>query len=219
MATVQEQEAALSIARNAHTQWRERGQLQKDAKAALLIAQKKRREQIKTLRLEIETAEADFAGVWRIRKEQLRDASDAAALTCLELGVTAHRLLGELGSRDVAWAYSLKESGRKNTLGTQAINSVLADHPSLEGVSWEYHEHTGVHGVLRSSKGHYKFYDLTGDNVYCIVGSNLEFITGDKGFYDSKPKGELERLQGTLDAILDGSYTRPIRLEHTKFRN
>lgn len=170
---------------------------------------------IAALRAQIVEANESFKEKWVARKAEVSENLDRNALAALAAGTTPNALLAALGSRNVTWIYNLKNSGI-------APDAPVADtvHPLLVDVSWDYSEHTGTHGVLRSAdKTLFKFYSLTEPDVWFIVDNSLELVTGSSALFESQTKPEIERRADLLASILDGHYTGQLRLQHNRFSN
>lgn len=169
---------------------------------------------ISALRAQIAEDNETFKATWSARKEVVRNNLDHAAMAALEAGVTANALLAALGSRNPVWLYSLKNAG-PDLLPDLTEPTV---HPLLKDVEWQYSQHSGTHGVLRSvDKTLFKMYDLQNTATYCIVDTKLELVTGSTAFFESRTKPELERITDLLSDILDGTYTKPLRLVTNPF--
>lgn len=164
---------------------------------------------IATLRAQIAEANETFTETWKARKVAVTEARDRTAKYALDAGATPHSLLAALGSNNPTWAYSLKN------LDVAAETVEARVHPLLEGVTWDYSNHTGTHGVLRSAdKELFKFYDLPLGEEWFIVDTKLELVTGSSALYESRTKPELERLTELLSSILDETYTGTLRLQN-----
>lgn len=160
------------------------------------------------LREQIATLNADHNFVWRDRKEYLRTNLDHYASVALQEGHSPNAILLAIGSRNPTWIYHLKNSG---------VSHEAADtehtHPLLKETEWDYSDHAGSHGVLRSAdKAYFKFYDLTSPGIFCIVDSSLEFVTGSNELYEKRSRAELERMTEMLSQLLDGTYPGKVRL-------
>ena len=162
---------------------------------------------IATLRAQIAEANETFTETWKARKVAVTEARDRTAKFALDAGATPHSLLAALGSNNPTWAYSLKN------LDVAAEPLEAKVHPLLEGVTWDYSNHTGTHGVLRSAdKELFKFYVLPQGEEFFIVDRALALITGSSGAYEDTPRAELERRTDMLNDLLDGNYGGAVRM-------
>lgn len=199
---------ALQAVMDAHSQWRSRVQDREIAEETLIATKAAKMKQIALLRAEIVHDQQNHIDTWKMRNKVLRSTLDNAALRCLAMGMTPNKLLAHLGSRDVNWAYALRDSGRVPVLSEADAKVVLGEHPALEGVHWEYHDHSGAHGVLKGSTGHYKFYNLQDTEQWFIVDEVGKFLNGNKLFFSKYPQAEIDRLTILLTQLLEGTYGR-----------
>lgn len=178
-------------------------------------AEKAHKLHIAALRAQIAEDNETFKETWKERKETVKENLDNAALLAFAEGTSPHALLAAIGSRNVTWAYALKNSGE--SAAVKDTSEAPKVHPLVAGATWEHSNHTGTHGVLRSDNGLFKLYDLTDGETFIIVDNNLELVTGSKTFYDAYSKPEMERLTHLLSTILDGTHTGPVRVANNRY--
>lgn len=178
-----------------------------------MISNQKNKEKITALRAEISRLTYAHQEYWSTRKEQLKTALDANAMRVLNEGYSPNEVLTAIGSRNPTWIYNLKSRAPEFTEEEQE-----STHPALKESEWDYHDHVGSHGVLRSAdKDYFKLYDLTEPETFCIVDTDLEFVTGSNAFYTKRSRAEFERLTEMLTALLDGTYQGKTRLSDNPF--
>lgn len=171
-------------------------------------AEKAHKLHIAGLRAQIAEDNTTFKETWTKRKEEVKNNLDHAAMAAMQAGVSPNNLLAALGSRNPTWIYALKHAGAEMLPALEEGGT----HPLLKDVEWQYSDHSGVHGVLRSSNGLFKFYNLQNPEQWFIVDSSLELVTGSTTFYEGYSKPEIERLTYLLSNLLDGTYQGQLRL-------
>ena len=176
-------------------------------------AEKAHKLHIAGLRAQIAESNTTFKETWAQRKEAVRNNLDHAAMAAMQAGVTPNNLLAELGTRNPTWIYSLKHAGAEKLPELEDTGT----HPLLKDVEWAHSQHTGTHGVLRSTSGLFKLYNLQLPEQWFIVDSSLELVTGSTAFYEGYSKPEIERLSNLLSSLLDNTYKGPVRLANNPY--
>lgn len=149
---------------------------------------------------------------WSQRKVQLKAQVENLIAEQLQAGVSIPKLMRELGSRNPAWFYAVKEN-------LSMYRGAAKE--DMVGTHWEWSDATNVHryGLGKSPETNEWAFVL----MHGAVDSEFEhekcmfefesghFITGNHALYDSVTEGVRQQRSHVLAEILDGTYTKKLR--------
>lgn len=202
---------------------------QERARKEMKSANAQDEETIRELHERIARREEDFKEQWADLRVQIREDRDTAIKTLLKEGTPqaeVMRIMGNSNSQLLSRLYKeamfeLAEEGRISA-SKGAVAPVEKD-AQLEGVTWNSHLHTGVHGWLISADGMlYKRYDTSSDEpaeaawyVATVEGNN--FVAGSKEFFDRANMSAVRKRLDMLGKLLEGSYTGKMNVKPSPF--
>lgn len=148
---------------------------------------------------------------WAQKKTTLKAEVENLIAEQLNIGTSIPKLMKELGSRNPAWFYAVKENLH---LYRGAAKEDMAH------TTWEWSDATSVHryGLGRNDANEWAFVLMFGavDSAFehekCMFDFETgHFISGNHALFNSVTEGVRKQRSQMLAEILDGTYTKKIR--------
>lgn len=186
-------------------------------------------ETIRSLHERIARREEEFKEEWADLRVQIREDRDTAIKTLLKEGTPqaeVMRIMGNSNSQLLSRLYKeamleLSEEGR--VTASKGLVAVAEPDTQLEGVVWNSHLHTGVHGwLLSEDKMLYKRYDTSTEEAgeaewYVATVEGNAFVAGSKEFFDRAVMSAVTKRLDMLSKLLEGSYAGKMNIKPSPF--
>ena len=160
---------------------------------------------------------AKFEEDWRNKKIRIKDALFEAMRDLFREGRSVPEVSRLTGNTNYTILYKLRADVAAGVPRlTEKVDVDLIAAPSIDSIEWDYHDHIGAHGWLISKDRKYvKFYGATGtphDGESVVATVDQKVLDGNEALLFSLSSASFKKKVDLLTALVDGTYTKPLRL-------
>ena len=173
-------------------------------------------------------ATAKFEDEWRNKKARIKEALYEAIRDMFREGKGVPEVSRITGNTNYTILYKLRadvSAGVPRQINKEDVKlaAPTAAAPELEAIEWEYHDHIGAHGWLLSTDRKYvKFYGAKGTPFYgewVVATVDQALVEGNEALLFSIPTGSFKKKVELVKSLIEGTYTKAIRLADNPFKS